>query len=317
MRKRRILLFVLLFSGMLALLMGQKASAYGNDAEIDEIVQTDFTKDSITIEFETSGLEKVTVLIRGRMDDSYKEVETINVTDGKNTYTITGLAEGSEYDVKVKKDTEDWPSKYKSGMRTKLEQPKLYAEQWYKIIEKVVFSQEVKFDVVVDYDYKFCNYKKKVIKQGTTSGWNLEHAIKNNEVYYLQYRANAKGIGENTYKTDWFETIAFCQPDVKKASIQTTGGKKGQMTVQWEKQKGVYGYEVYITPNKNAERSTFKKVAAVGKNKTWASIKKLNPKKTYYVLVQSVVKYNGAKVKSGLTYCWKVNGNSCSDAYIG
>ena len=318
MRKNRILFWALLLSGLLALLMGQKVSAYGYDETIDHLVQTGLTKDSITIEFETSGLQKVTILVSGGGETEYREAGTMDVTDGKNSYTITGLKEGTRYSVKVKKDTENWPSKSQYEMRTKLEEPQLYAEQWYKIIKKVSFSEKERSEVVDNYEYQFCNYKKKVSDKGTCKGWGLEQSIENNQVYYLRFRANAKGIGEQTYKTDWFETIAFCQPDVKNASLRKAGGSnKGQMTVQWEKQKGVAGYEVYISQDKNADRSTFKKVAAVGRNQTRASIKKLDPKKTYYVLVQSVVKYNGAKVRSGLTYCWKVDKNGFRDAYIG
>ena len=82
--------------------------------------------------------------------------------------------------------------------------------------------------------------------------------------------------------------------------------KKGSLSFQWGKVGGASGYDVYISTK---PKKGYKKVKSVGKNTTKLTIrkfkgKKINPKKTYYMYVETKKK-NGSKVnKSGRLYYW-------------
>ena len=82
--------------------------------------------------------------------------------------------------------------------------------------------------------------------------------------------------------------------------------KKGSLSFQWGKIGGASGYDVYISTK---PKKGYKKVKSVGKNTTKLTIrkfkgKKINPKKTYYMYVETKKK-NGSKVnKSGRLYYW-------------
>ena len=95
----------------------------------------------------------------------------------------------------------------------------------------------------------------------------------------------------------------FNQARIKETSIKV---KKGSLSFQWGKVGGASGYDVYISTK---PKKGYKKVKSVGKNTTKLTIrkfkgKKINPKKTYYMYVETKKK-NGSKVnKSGRLYYW-------------
>lgn len=89
-------------------------------------------------------------------------------------------------------------------------------------------------------------------------------------------------------------------------------GEKGSLSFQWGKVGGASGYDVYISTK---PKKGYKKVKSVGKNTTKLTIrkfkgKKINPKKTYYMYVETKKK-NGSKVnKSGRLYYWNTKSKS-------
>ena len=122
------------------------------------------------------------------------------------------------------------------------------------------------------------------------------------EVYTVTIQA-FKTVNGKTYATPKAKIQCFNQARIKETSIKV---KKGNLSFQWGKVGGASGYDVYISTK---PKKGYKKVKSVGKNTTKLTIrkfkgKKINPKKTYYMYVETKKK-NGSKVnKSGRLYYW-------------
>ena len=122
------------------------------------------------------------------------------------------------------------------------------------------------------------------------------------EVYTVTIQA-FKTVNGKTYATPKAKIQCFNQARIKETSIKV---KKGSLSFQWGKVGGASGYDVYISTK---PKKGYKKVKSVGKNTTKLTIrkfkgKKINPKKTYYMYVETKKK-NGSKVnKSGRLYYW-------------
>ena len=124
--------------------------------------------------------------------------------------------------------------------------------------------------------------------------WNSEEDYK---------QTITRTVNGKTYATPKAKIQCFNQARIKETSIKV---KKGSLSFQWGKVGGASGYDVYISTK---PKKGYKKVKSVGKNTTKLTIrkfkgKKINPKKTYYMYVETKKK-NGSKVnKSGRLYYW-------------
>lgn len=67
--------------------------------------------------------------------------------------------------------------------------------------------------------------------------------------------------------------------------------KRKQITVYWKKDKSVSGYQIQIATNKKMTRG--KAMYSVSKQKVSYTIKKMKPRKIYYVRIRSYKKVGG------------------------
>ena len=67
--------------------------------------------------------------------------------------------------------------------------------------------------------------------------------------------------------------------------------KRKQITVYWKKDKSVSGYQIQIATNKKMTKG--KAMYSVSKRRISYTIKKLKPRKNYYVRIRSYKKIGG------------------------
>lgn len=77
-----------------------------------------------------------------------------------------------------------------------------------------------------------------------------------------------------------------------KESVKNLQGGKKKLTVSWKKVKGVSGYQIRYSTNKNFKKNVKTKTVS-GASKTKKTISKLKAKKTYYVQVRTYASKNG------------------------
>lgn len=119
--------------------------------------------------------------------------------------------------------------------------------------------------------------------------------------YTVSY-ANNKNVGRATVtvtgKGNYTGTISATFDIVPKGTkLSKVKALKKSMSVKWKKQtKQTNGYEVQYSMNKNFDGA---KIKAVKKNKTTTfTLKKLKPKKKYYVRIRTYKTVNGVKMYS-------------------
>ncbi|WP_081667776.1 fibronectin type III domain-containing protein [Butyrivibrio sp. WCD2001] len=104
---------------------------------------------------------------------------------------------------------------------------------------------------------------------------------------------------ENTTPPVVLEKTDTVDKKLKKTSLSKLKAGKKSITITWKKndEKGIKGYEIQYSTNKKFNEDS--KKVTINKNKTTSkTIKKLEPKKTYYVRIRSFKKSGGEKIYS-------------------
>lgn len=291
--------FVLLF------LPSSKVSAYG-------LTQVNPSSNSVTVTWAAeSKATKYTVYV-GTSSSDAKLYTTLPASS--TSATITGLASGTNYYVKVEYDYttsygpytstvgSDYYIKTTPGKVTGVKQ-----DRWYYFIK----SFNVKWDeqtAADGYEYQVIPSKGKKKQTGTVSYESLAvDNISNSVVYAVKVRAYATIQGHKYYGKWSDKCYCFTQPRISSAKVS-----KSKLTVKWSKVNGATGYDIYVSTK---SLKGYKKVKSVGSNKNSVTItkfkgKKLSDKKKYYVYVVTKKKVGKNTSTSGRLYYWNTKDTS-------
>lgn len=149
-------------------------------------------------------------------------------------------------------------------------------------------------------EYSYASGKKKRVKDIETDCY-FELPCKKN-FYRARVRAYAKDDNGNKTYSAW-SNYGYYAKDLSHQDVETDGyyvKKKNKVKVTWNKIKGATKYEVYMS---TSDKTGFKKVKTVKKNKNTFTITKFRKKKlkrgrTYYVRVCAVTKIGKRVVRT-------------------
>lgn len=140
---------------------------------------------------------------------------------------------------------------------------------------------------LIDEKAFYDSYNLKTVKYaGTKAEWNNVHIISTGNEYL---------IAANKYFSDGDDTITEPTPPMdytpKGIKLSKVTAKKKAFVVKWKKQTNdITGYEIQYSLKKNFSKAQIKKVQ---KNKTSFTVKKLKPKKKYFVRIRTYKTVNG------------------------
>lgn len=278
---------------------------------LGNLQQTAMTKNSASITWEQTYASSMNTLTTEGyniyLGESYSDMKLVGKSKTPS-YTLTGLKDGKRYNVRVEAYTSNG-TKTSSPVSGQVETipaavHNFRQERWWYFINKL----EVTWDKVETADrVEVTLYNSKGRRVGKTQklnsyAYSASFDKMKDEVYTVTIQA-FKTVNGKTYATPKAKIQCFNQARIKETSIKV---KKGSLSFQWGKVGGASGYDVYISTK---PKKGYKKVKSVGKNTTKLTIrkfkgKKINPKKTYYMYVETKKK-NGSKVnKSGRLYYW-------------
>lgn len=288
-----------------------KAYAYG-------ITQTAATANSATISWEDPNAGRSSVTTTGYTVSWGAEYgnlpNTVKLAPGQRSYTITGLAAGTEYYAKVEytyqlnsMKTEGSSSVGSGDVKSRVVTPTgVKQTKWWYYAGSVDFAWNVQ-TAADKVEYKVCKAgSKKVFAKGGgnyPSKSYMVSKVKNNTMYTVQMRVHDQWGWSGWSK----KTYLFAQPMVNSAKTKVKGNK---LTVTWGKIKGATSYDVYVSTK---EKKGYKKVASVKSSKSSVTVKKLgkskfSPKKKYYVYVVAKKKDGKVVSTSGRHYSYQVKG---------
>lgn len=149
-------------------------------------------------------------------------------------------------------------------------------------------------------EYSYASGKKIRVKDIETDCY-FELPCKKN-FYRARVRAYAKDDNGNKTYSEWSD-YGYYAKDLSHQDVETDGyyvKKKNKVKVTWNKIKGATKYDIYMS---TADRTGFKKVKTVKKNKNTFTITKFRKKKlkkgrTYYVRVCAVTKVGNRVLKT-------------------
>lgn len=219
-------------------------------------------------------------------------------------YKITGLEDGKKYYVKVEPYAAD--GSIGSGRSLTIETmparvKNFRQERWWYFINML----EVAWDRIETADtvnISLYNSKGKKVQSKilSPSSSSVSFSKMKDEVYTVKIQAS-RTINGNTWQTPVSTIQCFNQARISSAKVS-----KKKLTVKWKKVGGATGYDIYVSTK---QKSGYKKLKSVGKNTTKATFSKFkgksfNPKKTYYIYIETKKK-NGKRIdKSGRLYYW-------------
>lgn len=310
-------LFVVLAMVVLATVVNSAdaKAAYVPNASMTTLTQTNATTSSITYSFTGSNATKYAIYTRPYADYSAEFTYLTTVTQA-GTYTANNLQAGTAYYIKVvpyNAEGKEGYGRYVKMVTLISSMKNLHQEKWWKYALALDVQWD-KLDAADGYDVVVKTAQGKKIKNTTASGaaygFSLSN-IKNEQIYNVSVRAKQNFNGQTIY-TDWAKIDCFVQPTIVKANV-----KNGSMTINWKKIAGATGYTVYVSTNKKAKPSEYKKVASVNKKKSSCTIKKvgkskIKAKKTYYVYVTTKYK----KSASQPVYNYIIKGSSVRESYV-
>ncbi|MCR5418989.1 MAG: fibronectin type III domain-containing protein [Lachnospiraceae bacterium] len=301
---------VLLTTVALMICMCIPAFAY---TSVSGVKQTAATANSITVAWTASDATSFDVEIQDLSVDNSKRTWVKKATGVKTTsYTITGLTSGNKYEVKVtgyKGSDSDYATLY-DGKTLIDKMRKVWEDQYYHFAQIADIDWE-KLPAADGYEYKFSNYKGKVIESKKVSGYSTSvsfYKLQTSTIYTFSIRAYQTFNGQTTY-TPWESINVFEQAWVK--SVKKSGNK---LTIKFDPVKGATGYEIYVSSN---PKKGYKKVKTLKKNKRSVTIKKvgktkISKKKKWYVYVITKKKND----RSGKVYYWKSQDRGRSYNYL-
>lgn len=100
-------------------------------------------------------------------------------------------------------------------------------------------------------------------------------------------------VGMETATTENIDTTTKFVNKLTQVKKVKAVSKKKKLSVKWKKQKNVTGYRIMVGTNKKFTKN--KKIITIKKNNSSVIIKRLKPKKKYYLKVRSYKKVNGIK----------------------
>ena len=234
--------------------------------------------------------------------NSKVKLSKCKVTLKEQTYTYTGSALKPAVTVKygktkLKKDT-DYKVSYKNNINAGTATVTVKGAGNYEGSQKVTFTIEpVKLtDCNVTAKQKYFIYTGEAIKAKPTVKYG-KLKLKEGRDYTVEYKDNTEigvarlritGKGNYTGERGWFRF--YIQPQ-KVTGLKVEPGI-GQLTVSWNRDKNVNGYQIQYSKNEDFSSSNQKYV------RDWCVIDNLDGNTTYYVRVRSMKKYNGGLVYS-------------------
>lgn len=289
---------------------------------LGDLKQTAWNKNSVSISWAqtyTSSMNNLTTegynIYLGTSSSDMKLVGTSKTP----SYTLTGLQDGKNYRVRVEAYTLNGTKTSSPVSITVGTIPaavhNFKQEKWWFYAKTLDVSWD-RVETADRVEVTLYNSKgRRVGKPVSTNSYASRASFTKmkDEVYTVTIQA-FKTVNGKTYSTPKAKIQCFNQARIKEKTIKV---KKGSLSFQWGKVGGASGYDIYMSTKL---KSGYKKVKSVGKNTTKVTIKKfkgkaINPKKTYYICVETKKK-NGSKVnKSGRLYYWNTKSRSFSRVF--
>ena len=304
----RILITALMFlTGTLVITSGAQAADSRYYVSMEAPAQTQYGTDNAVISWKLSYISSSntteTAGYNIYLGEDYGSTKLFAKTP--NTfYKITGLEDGKKYYVKVEPYAAD--GSIGSGRSLTIETmparvKNFRQERWWYFINML----EVAWDRIETADtvnISLYNSKGKKVQSKilSPSSSSVSFSKMKDEVYTVKIQAS-RTINGNTWQTPVSTIQCFNQ-----ARISSEKVSKKKLTVKWKKVGGATGYDIYVSTK---QKSGYKKLKSVGKNTTKATFSKFkgksfNPKKTYYIYIETKKK-NGKRIdKSGRLYYW-------------
>ena len=304
----RILITALMFlTGTLVITSGAQAADSRYYVSMEDPAQTKFGKQNAVISCKLSYISSSntthTAGYNIYLGEDYGSTKLFAKTP--NTfYKITGLEDGKKYYVKVEPYAAD--GSIGSGRSLTIETmparvKNFRQERWWYFINML----EVAWDRIETADtvnISLYNSKGKKVQSKilSPSSSSVSFSKMKDEVYTVKIQAS-RTINGNTWQTPVSTIQCFNQARISSAKVS-----KKKLTVKWKKVGGATGYDIYVSTK---QKSGYKKLKSVGKNTTKATFSKFkgksfNPKKTYYIYIETKKK-NGKRIdKSGRLYYW-------------
>ncbi len=304
----RILITALMFlTGTLVITSGAQAADSRYYVSMEAPAQTQYGTDNAVISWKLSYISSSntteTAGYNIYMGEDYGSTKLFAKTP--NTfYKITGLEDGKKYYVKVEPYAAD--GSIGSGRSLTIETmparvKNFRQERWWYFINML----EVAWDRIETADtvnISLYNSKGKKVQSKilSPSSSSVSFSKMKDEVYTVKIQAS-RTINGNTWQTPVSTIQCFNQARISSAKVS-----KKKLTVKWKKVGGATGYDIYVSTK---QKSGYKKLKSVGKNTTKATFSKFkgksfNPKKTYYIYIETKKK-NGKRIdKSGRLYYW-------------
>ena len=304
----RILITALMFlTGTLVITSGAQAADSRYYVSMEAPAQTQYGTDNAVISWKLSYISSSntteTAGYNIYLGEDYGSTKLFAKTP--NTfYKITGLEDGKKYYVKIEPYAAD--GSIGSGRSLTIETmparvKNFRQERWWYFINML----EVAWDRIETADtvnISLYNSKGKKVQSKilSPSSSSVSFSKMKDEVYTVKIQAS-RTINGNTWQTPVSTIQCFNQARISSAKVS-----KKKLTVKWKKVGGATGYDIYVSTK---QKSGYKKLKSVGKNTTKATFSKFkgksfNPKKTYYIYIETKKK-NGKRIdKSGRLYYW-------------
>ena len=304
----RILITALMFlTGTLVITSGAQAADSRYYVSMEAPAQTQYGTDNAVISWKLSYISSSntteTAGYNIYLGEDYGSTKLFAKTP--NTfYKITGLEDGKKYYVKVEPYAAD--GSIGSGRSLTIETmparvKNFRQERWWYFINML----EVAWDRIETADtvnISLYNSKGKKVQSKilSPSSSSVSFSKMKDEVYTVKIQAS-RTINGNTWQTPVSTIQCFNRARISSAKVS-----KKELTVKWKKVGGATGYDIYVSTK---QKSGYKKLKSVGKNTTKATFSKFkgksfNPKKTYYIYIETKKK-NGKRIdKSGRLYYW-------------
>ena len=304
----RILITALMFlTGTLVITSGAQAADSRYYVSMEAPAQTQYGTDNAVISWKLSYISSSntteTAGYNIYLGEDYGSTKLFAKTP--NTfYKITGLEDGKKYYVKVEPYAAD--GSIGSGRSLTIETmparvKNFRQERWWYFINML----EVAWDRIETADtvnISLYNSKGKKVQSKilSPSSSSVSFSKMKDEVYTVKIQAS-RTMNGNTWQTPVSTIQCFNQARISSAKVS-----KKKLTVKWKKVGGATGYDIYVSTK---QKSGYKKLKSVGKNTTKATFSKFkgksfNPKKTYYIYIETKKK-NGKRIdKSGRLYYW-------------
>ena len=304
----RILITALMFlTGTLVITSGAQAADSRYYVSMEAPAQTQYGTDNAVISWKLSYISSSntteTAGYNIYLGEDYGSTKLFAKTP--NTfYKITGLEDGKKYYVKVEPYAAD--GSIGSGRSLTIETmparvKNFRQERWWYFINML----EVAWDRIETADtvnISLYNSKGKKVQSKilSPSSSSVSFSKMKDEVYTVKIQAS-RTINGNTWQTPVSTIQCFNQARISSAKVS-----KKKLTVKWKKVGGATGYDIYVSTK---QKSGYKKLKKKKKNTTKATFSKFkgksfNPKKTYYIYIETKKK-NGKRIdKSGRLYYW-------------